>query len=279
MTEGVPYSYEDYFPNLGKYFRFTTVPLGEYFITTGADITRIKQAEESLRRYASELETANKELESFSYTVSHDLRAPLRSLDGFSGLLLEDYGDKLDETGKDYIQKVRKASQTMSQLIDDILKLSRITRAEMHQEQVDLSDLARSILEGLKYTQPDRQAVLKIDSNITVTGDLALLRVALNNLLENAWKYTGKCAQTRIEFGSLNQNGQEVYFIRDNGVGFDMQYKDKLFQPFQRLHTSKEYPGTGIGLATVQRVIQRHGGRIWAESELGKGTTFYFTLG
>jgi PAS domain S-box-containing protein len=243
------------------------------------NLTELKRTEESLRRYTSELETANKELESFSYSVSHDLRAPLRTLDGFSEMMLEEYGDRLDEDGKDYLNRIRKASQTMSELIDAILNLSRISRAEMHRDQVDLSDLARSILEGLKQSQPERRAEIIIAPELRVNGDLALLRVALNNLLENAWKYTRKCPQTRIELGKIEEKGEKFYFIKDNGIGFDMKYQDKLFQPFQRLHTSNEYPGTGIGLATVQRVIHRHNGRIWAESEVGKGSTFYFTLG
>ena len=242
------------------------------------NLTDLKRTEESLRKYTADLETANKELESFSYSVSHDLRAPLRTLDGFSKMILEDYGDKLDEAGKDYLQRIRMASHTMAELIDAILKLSRISRAEMHQEQVDLTDLAKSIAEELKQSQPERQAEFIIQPDLMFKGDPALLRVALNNLLENAWKYTSKCQQTRIEIGMINQNAEKVYFIRDNGIGFAMQYANKLFQPFQRLHTGKEYPGTGIGLATVQRVIRRHNGRIWAESEVGKGTTFYFTF-
>ncbi len=243
------------------------------------NLSEIRRAEEGLKKYAHELETANKELETFSYSVSHDLRAPLRALNGFSEVILEEYGDKLGEGGKDYLFQIRKASLTMAELIDAILTLSRVSRAEMHQEKVDLSDLAKSIAEELKSSQPDRQAEFSIESNLIVKGDATLLRVALNNLLENAWKYTGKCSQTRIEFGATRQSGETVYFIRDNGIGSDMKYRDKLFQPFQRLHSSDEFPGTGIGLATVQRVIRRHGGRIWAESEVGKGATVFFTLG
>jgi signal transduction histidine kinase len=248
-------------------------------IAQGQDITDRKVMEEDLRRRTAELEAANKELETFSYSVSHDLRAPLRTLDGFSEIVLMDYGDKLDETGKDYLTRVRKASQTMSQLIDDILKLSRINRAEMHREIFDLSALAESILDELKFSQPERKVELAIDPGILIKGDKDLLSIGLRNLLENAWKFTGKCPVARIELGAILQSNQKVYFIRDNGVGFDIRRSDKLFQPFQRLHDTKEFPGTGIGLATVQRVIRRHGGHIWAESEIGKGTTFYFTLG
>ncbi len=243
------------------------------------DITERRQGEEELQRYTRELEASNQEMETFSYSVSHDLRAPLRTMDGFSEAVLTDYGDKLDETGKDYLTRVRRASHTMAQLIDDILKLSRINRAEMHLESVNLSNLAHSITEELKATQPERQAEFIIVHGIIVKGDKNLLQIGLRNLLENSWKYTGKCSAARIEFGVQNQKGGKVCFIRDNGIGFDMQYAGKLFQPFQRLHTIKEYPGTGIGLATVQRVIRRHNGRIWAESEPGKGATFYFTLG
>jgi signal transduction histidine kinase len=166
----------------------------------------------------------------------------------------------------------------MSQLIDDILKLSRITRAEMHREPVNLSDLAKSIAGELKATQPDRKVEFVIAAGAIANGDRNLLQIGLVNLLENAWKYTSKCEKANIEFGLVRDNEETIYFIRDNGTGFDMQYANKLFQPFQRLHTGKEYPGTGIGLATVQRIIRRHGGRIWAESVVGKGTTFHFTL-
>ncbi len=242
------------------------------------DISERKKAEDDLKVYAKELEAANKELEAFSYSVSHDLRAPLRAMDGFSESLLQDYGCSLDEAGQNYIQRIRKASQTMAQLIDDILKLSRISRTEMFRGIVNLSMMVKVIGEELKANQPKRQAEFLVAPEVIVNGDKNLLQIALNNLLGNAWKYTGKCEKTRIEFGVARQNGETVYFVRDNGVGFDMRYAGKLFQPFQRLHSSKDYPGTGIGLATVQRVIRRHGGRIWAESEIGKGTTFYFTL-
>jgi light-regulated signal transduction histidine kinase (bacteriophytochrome) len=248
-------------------------------------MVRLKETEDQLKKQrnyleklVNDLEAANKELESFSYSVSHDLRAPLRTLDGFSGMLLEDYGDKLDETGKDYLNRIRKAGQTMSQLIEDMLKLSRITRAEILKEEVNLSDLARTICDELKATQPDRQLECIVAPQIAVYADKHLLEILMRNLLDNSWKYSSKCPITRIEVGSASQNEKKVYFIRDNGIGFDMKYADRLFVPFQRLHSNQEYAGTGIGLATVQRVIQRHSGKIWAESEVGKGSTFYFTL-
>jgi PAS domain S-box-containing protein len=237
-----------------------------------------KQAEEALQRYSSELEAVNKELEAFSSSVSHDLRAPLRTLDGFSQAVLQDYGNKLDETGRDYLNRIRTASQTMAQLIDDMLKLSRITRSDMNLGEVKLSDLAMSIANELKTAQPDRELELIIQPDVKVNGDKRLLEIALRNLLENSWKYTGKRPRSRIEFGVKNHDSKPVYFVADNGVGFDMKYADKLFQPFRRMHSDREFQGTGIGLATTQRVILRHGGHIWAESEVGKGTVFYFTL-
>jgi PAS domain S-box-containing protein len=242
------------------------------------DITERKEAEDTLVQQKIALDAANKELEAFSYSVSHDLRAPLRALEGFSEMVILEYGDKLGDQGKDYLMRIRLASQTMAQLIDDILKLSRLSQAEMHFDEVNLSRLAKSIINELRLAQPERQVEFIIAPALVVTGDRQLLQILLRNLLENAWKYTGRCSQPCIELGVTQQNGRKVYYIKDNGVGFNMQYKDKLFQPFQRLHSNKEFPGTGIGLALSQRIIRRHGGRIWAESETGKGATFYFTL-
>ncbi|MBI2830546.1 MAG: MEDS domain-containing protein [Chloroflexi bacterium] len=249
------------------------------------DITERKRREEEiknlnkdLQRRATELETANKELEAFSYSVSHDLRAPLRSLDGFSQALLDDYADKVDDNAKDYLNRIRESSQLMGQLIDDLLLLSRVTRAEIQLYQVNLSDIARRVAEGLKHTQPDRNVDWIITPRLQAIGDNNLLRIVLENLLENAWKFTGKCRQARIEFSRTKVNGVPTFYVRDNGVGFDMQYVHKLFVPFQRLHSITEFPGTGIGLATVQRIINRLGGRVWAQGEVEKGATFYFTL-
>jgi PAS domain S-box-containing protein len=256
------------------------LPDGEYgVICYYFDSTKLREAEAALQKYAHEVETANKELEAFNYSVSHDLRQPLRALESFSDLLRIEYRDKLDENGRDYVNRIQKASQYMYQLTDDMLKLSRINRADMYRDKVNLSEMAQSILDELQASQPQRKVDVKITPNLMVSGDKNLLSIAIRNILENAWKFTGKCPQTQIEIGELEKDGEKAYFIRDNGIGFDMRFKDKLFQPFQKLTTEKSYPGTGIGLAIVQRVINRHGGRVWAESEPEKGATFYFTLG
>jgi signal transduction histidine kinase len=231
-----------------------------------------------LRQQTSQLEAANQELEAFSYSVSHDLRAPLRSLDGFSQLLLEEYHDQLAGEGQDYVRRIQAASERMGQLIEDLLRLARVTQVEMRSEAVNLDELVRTIATELQWQEPTRQVTFVVADHLTVQGDEHLLRAALENLLNNAWKFTGKRSQARIEFGVLEQDGQPIYFVRDNGVGFNMAYADKLFNTFQRLHSATEFPGSGIGLATVRRIIQRHGGRIWAESSAEQGTTFYFTL-
>lgn len=248
-----------------------------------------EQVEEELRKHrdhleelvaerTTSLERVNKELEAFSYSISHDLRAPLRHINGFSQALLEEYGDKLNDNGKDYLHRVRTASRRMGELIDDLLSLSRITREEMQRQPVNLSALANDIATQLKKDQPDRVVQFDIQEGQTVQGDARLLRIALENLLGNAWKYTSKKASARIEFGCTENDGEQVYYVRDDGVGFDMKYAHKLFGSFQRLHQDDEFPGSGIGLATVARIIHRHGGRVWAEAEVNKAATFYFTL-
>ncbi len=242
------------------------------------DITERKRAEEEIRKANLQLEAANNELEAFSYSVSHDLRAPLRWIDGFSQILLEDHAGKLDDEGQRHLQQVREASQHMAQLIDDLLNLSRVTRAEMRKETVDLSRVAETVAEALQKTAPKREAEFVIEKGLTTEGDARLLRVVLDNLLGNAWKYTGKRPRARIEFGRMEENGRAAYFVRDNGAGFEMAYAHKLFGAFQRLHSVSEFPGTGIGLATVQRIVHRHGGRVWAEGAVDQGATFYFTL-
>jgi two-component system, sensor histidine kinase and response regulator len=246
----------------------------------------LAESEQSARELAEaraelvrELEHKNRELESFSYAVSHDLRAPLRRIDSFSRALLESQGDRLDESGRKFLNRVREASQHMAQLIDDVLYLSKVTRAELREQEVDLSDIATAVLGRLQDAAPEREAELKIRPAVVVTGDGQLLRIALENLLENAWKFTAREKATRIEFGVTHASGEPTYFVRDNGAGFDMTYAARLFGPFQRLHAQHEFPGSGIGLATVQRIIHRHGGRVWAEGLVGQGATFYFTLG
>ena len=226
-----------------------------------------------------DLEHKNRELESFSYAVSHDLRAPLRRIDSFSRAVLETQGDRLDDSGRQFLNRVREASQHMSQLIDDVLYLSRVTRAELREHEVDLSALTNLALTRLRESEPERNIEVKIRPGVVVTGDGQLLRIALENLLENAWKFTANQPQARIEFGVTQASGEPTYFVRDNGAGFDMTYADRLFGPFQRLHGQDEFPGSGIGLATVQRIIHRHGGRVWAEGLVGQGATFHFTLG
>ena len=256
-----------------------------YFTGLVRDITRRRQAEghirqlnEDMRVRAVELEAVNKELEAFSYSVSHDLRAPLRAIDGFSQVLLEDYAASLDVEGRGYLERVRVAAQRMGLLIDDLIKLSRVTRAELLMQEVDLSELAVDIAGELRAREPQRQVELTIEAGLNARGDARLLRIALENLFNNAWKFTQGRDSAHIVFGRTQHNGLPAYFVQDDGVGFDVAYADKLFGVFQRLHDAREFPGTGIGLATVQRVIHKHGGHIWAQSAPDKGATFYFML-
>ncbi len=242
------------------------------------EIEERKRVETQVQGMNTELLAANKELEAFSYSVSHDLRAPLRGIDGFSLALLEDYADKLDADGKDYLQRVRAATQRMGVLIDDLLNLSRVTRSEMKLQRADLSAIVRSIAAELQETQPERQAEFRIEEGLDAFVDSHLIRITLENLLGNAWKFTSKRESSCIEFGRTRCDGRLTYYVRDNGAGFDPAYADRLFGAFQRLHDKNDFPGTGVGLATVQRIIHRHGGRIWAESAIERGATFYFTL-
>lgn len=238
-----------------------------------------EELEQRVQLRTAQLELANREMEAFSYSVSHDLQAPLRSIGGFSQVLLEDYPDKpLDDTGRVYLEKIRKATHFMGQLIDDLLMLSRLIRAEFNDEPVDLSRMAKELTDTWRQENPGRNVVVAIEEGMVAHGDRRMLMIALTNLLGNALKFTGKEAQPRIEFGTVPKEDHAVYFVRDNGVGFDMTYAHKLFSPFQRLHATEEFPGTGIGLATVRRIIHRHSGRVWAEGAMDKGATFYFTL-
>ncbi len=237
-----------------------------------------EELEQRVLERTAELRAANKELETFAYSVSHDLRAPLNRINGFSQALATDYGERLDAQGLDYLQRVQKNSSNMAQLIDDMLALSRVTRRELAWTQVALSDLARAITAELQQAQPERRVKFVLAEGLVAEGDKNLLRLVLENLLGNAWKFTSKQPRARIEFGATRTNGQTIYFVQDNGAGFDTTYAHKLFNPFQRLHSPDEFEGTGIGLATVQRIIRRHGGQVWATAEVNKGATFYFSL-
>ena len=235
--------------------------------------------EELVAEQTAELRAVNKELEAFAYSVSHDLRAPLRSINGFGQALVEDYGPMLDPTAQDYVRRMRAASQRMGRLIDDLLHLSRLTRRDIHRENVDLSALARGVAEEVCATEPGRQVDLVIAEGLVGYGDPGLLRILMENLLSNAYKFTSRHDSACIEFGLNRQEGEAVYFVRDDGAGFDMAYADKLFGAFQRLHRTADFEGAGIGLATVQRIVHRHGGRVWAKGAVEEGATFYFTLG
>ncbi|MGZ7066511.1 MAG: sensor histidine kinase [Candidatus Aminicenantales bacterium] len=245
---------------------------------TEAANRELREAVNSLRRANEAADAANRELEAFAYSVSHDLRAPLRSIAGFSHVLCEDYLQALDDEAKDALGRIISATERMSQLIDDLLNLSRITRADMRRGRVDLSLMVRRIADGIRKSQPERDVAFVIENGISAEGDDRLLNIVLENLIENAWKFTSQCPAARIEFGAMRKDGCAVYFVRDNGIGLDMAYAGKLFQPFQRLHSINEFPGTGIGLATVKRIIDRHGGRVWIQGETGGGTTVFFTL-
>jgi PAS domain S-box-containing protein len=262
---------------------------GNVWVAVQRDISERKRAENEILKLNAELEqrvtertgqlkAANEELEAFAQSVSHDLRAPLRAIDGFSQALLEDYGNRMDDQGREYAQRVRAGAQHMAALIDGLLDLSRVARTELSRQTVDLSAMARQVVKELTASDPGRQTDISIAEGMVVEGDPVLLRVVLDNLLGNAWKFTSRQERPRIEFGRMKRDGEAVLFVRDNGAGFDMAYAEKLFSIFQRLHSVEEFPGTGIGLATVQRVIRRHGGRVWAEGEVGNGATFYFTL-
>ncbi len=234
-----------------------------------------RQREESAR----DLERANKELEAFSYSVSHDLRAPLRAIEGFSVILIEDYAAQLDDEARQYLERVRRGAQQMSLLIDDLLALSRISRAPFNREQVDVTDLARKIIAKLQEKNAERAVELRIDAGLTANADPEMLRTILEHLLGNAWKFSSKRSDARIDVSREDRDGEEVLLVRDNGAGFNMSHAGKLFAPFQRLHAPEEFPGRGIGLATIQRITSRHGGRAWAEGALDQGATVFFTLG
>lgn len=271
-------------------FPFTDSAEQRFVGATAIDITEHEKAnheieklnselEERVSARTAELERTNEELRAFSYSVSHDLRAPLRAIDGFSQALSEDYGDRLDAVGLDFLERVRTEAQRMGQLMDDLLNLFRVSRTELHRSPVDLSEMARHVGNELVRQHPHRPVEFVVQDGLIAEGDDRLLRVVLENLLENAWKFTNRRDPAQIEFGAeTSPGGHRVWFVRDNGVGFDMGYVDRLFSAFQRLHADSEFSGTGIGLATVQRIVHRHGGRIWVEASVDKGATFFFTL-
>ncbi|MEW5747717.1 MAG: PAS domain S-box protein [Candidatus Thermoplasmatota archaeon] len=263
-----------------KWLSWSSYPIVEegVVLAIARDVTRQIEDEAALREANRELVRTNQELDSFSYSVSHDLRAPLRVADGFSLAVLEDYGDKLDPAAKDYLTRIRGACQRMGVLIDDILILSRVARSEMKCEDISLSAIARSVASDLKRTNPDREVLFEIEDGLHAHADPRLIRIALDNLIGNAWKFTSKKPSAKIQFGTEPEGDEDVFYVRDNGAGFDMAYSEKLFLPFQRLHSTEDFPGTGIGLATAQRILARHGGRIWAEGVAGEGAVFRFTL-
>ena len=278
MTEGVPFSFEDYFPHLDKYFQFTSIPLGDYFITTGFDITNIKKAQKLAEQNQIQLEITNKELESFSYSVSHDLRAPLRAITGYSQMILRKQGERFDEETRRRFQMISDNAEMMGRLIDDLLAFSRLGGQAVTKNRLDMEELIREVWQELLAIHTDREMILKMGPMPAPLGDRTLIRQVYVNLLGNAVKFTQKREAARIEVGSCIKDNETAYYVRDNGVGFDMKYYDKLFGVFQRLHSDEEYKGTGIGLALIKRIINRHGGRVWAEGQVDEGATFFFTL-
>jgi len=251
---------------------------GSFAIAAIRDMTERVRVEHELRRLHTAAESANRELESFSYSVAHDLRTPLRAIDGFSQALLEDCGDRLGADGQDHLRRVRAAAQRMARLIDDLLGLSRVSRSEIRRNQVDVTRLARAAVERLRQAEPGREVELTIAEGMVVRADERLVELALDCLLDNAWKFTAGRTPGRVEVFSTEVDGKSVFHVRDNGVGFDMAYVDKLFGVFQRLHGHDQFAGNGVGLATAHRIVLRHGGRIWADAEPDRGATFYFTL-
>jgi light-regulated signal transduction histidine kinase (bacteriophytochrome) len=242
------------------------------------DITESKIFQIALNKRTKELEASNRELKAFSYSISHDLRTPIRSIDGYAAILINEYSGKLDSTARRYLNNIRQSGLKISTLIDDLQRLFKISTSEYKPKKCNLSLMVESIAESLKQTQPDRNAKFLINDNISTNCDESLIKIALTNLIENAWKFTSKNKNTRIEFGTGIINGKKTYFIKDNGIGFDMKYADKIFVPFNRLHNNNDISGTGIGLSIVERIIKRHGGSIWAESNPGIETIFYFTI-
>jgi len=264
-----------------KQFEDENRRIRERLLRTELEAAEARAAQELAEAKATlveELKLKNKELEAFSYSVAHDLRTPLRSIDGFSQMLVEDYGPQLDETAQSYLKRIRSGAKNMAALIEDMLLLSRVSRAQLRFERVDLSALARAVTDELQRQNPEREVAVDIQPGLSAQADGGLMRVLLDNLLGNAWKYTSRTPHARIELKMEANEAGPFFVVRDNGAGFDMAHAGSLFQPFQRLHTADDFPGTGIGLATVQRIVDRHGGRVWAESAVGAGATVFFTI-
>jgi light-regulated signal transduction histidine kinase (bacteriophytochrome) len=264
-----------------KFFQEENRRIREQLMRTQLEATEARATAElsaTKAGLADELERKNRELEAFSYSVSHDLRAPLRTIDGFSAAILEGYGDKLDAKGQEHLGRVRAAARRMGMLIDDLLELSKVGRAELRRQRVDLSELAGTVAAELMRANPERLVRTRIPGGVVAEGDRRLLQILLENLLGNAWKFSTGVSEAIIEFGVTQADGNSAYFVKDNGAGFDMAYAERLFTPFQRLHVQSRFPGTGIGLATVHRIVDRHGGRVWAESTVNQGATFLWTL-
>lgn len=262
-----------------RWFRVVAVPTpsGDVAILV-QNVTERKQTGDALHKRTEELEAANLDLESFSYSVSHDLRSPITVIKGFSEILMNDYGNLLDQHGKSMLDHIITATNKMDSIITDLLSLARISKERMNCQEIDLSPIAHHVINELRLTEPQRNVMISIAPSLPAWADPGFMNITLTNLIGNAWKYTGKNSDARIDIGSITIENRNVFFIRDNGAGFDMNFADKLFKPFQRLHSENQFKGTGIGLAIVQRIIQRHGGKIWTESEPGKGAVFYFTL-
>ena len=277
-NERIPLHFEEYSKGVNKWMESHVYPSRDGLAFYLRDITERKQAEKELRRYANELASANKELQSFSYSVSHDLRTPLRAIKGFSDILLEDYFDKFDDDGRDILKRITTSTDRMALTIDNMLSLARISRESINYQEIDLSPIANSVVDEIRQTELERDVAINIADTLPAFADAQLMTIAYSNLIGNAWKYSSKNPNARIDIGIMEISTESVFFVRDNGAGFDMNLAHKLFQPFQRLHSNSQFPGIGIGLAIVNKIIQRHGGRIWAESEVGKGAAFYFTL-
>jgi PAS domain S-box-containing protein len=282
-----PEKFEIEFNPLGLWLSISVYSnIREHFVAIFDDITERKKAEADILKLSEdmaarnlELELANKEMESFIYSVSHDLRAPIRAMSGFAKILNEDFAGKLEAQGQDYLDRILKGSEKSTQLINALLHLSKISRQELDRIQMNLSKKASKVAEELRETDPGRHVEVVIQEGMTASVDPRLIELVLSNLLSNAWKFTAKTEKARIEFGGFERDGKNVYYVRDNGAGFEMKFADKMFWPFHRLHSEQEFEGTGIGLTIVERIIRRHGGKVWAESEVGKGAVFFFTLG